>query len=334
MSWVPRVPKVMTGISGGLSEITASILGRYKSYRPAIRPAINVSEAEDFSLATAGFIKDNIASFRSIIEDYERGRKKSKKYDWGSVYDNTGGRHDYIMIGEIGGPIDTNRVTPELLSEEAIDAFRKFMSVYEEGETDLSEKSADGVIAVLAGRDSVILRDTGKVKFQQGGLVGGGETAETYISGDHSHSLFGSLSHTVVFDVKTKRYYKICYGNGSYPAPYIGPIVDLINSVVGKYVWKISHMVKDYKTLPIYRFRMIYGDDGLQEVKSFIYEKSYEAAIVKRDSFLGMGDDVFLGNPYGDHGYLIKGLHDMGDTTRLINKYLKRLRDKAGSPQR
>lgn len=186
--------------------------------------------------------------------------------------------------------------------------------------TSTSKSITEGEQEARFGTGDVVILLDNAIKLQGKKFHARGLVALT----TSEHSLNGFLIHLALqpsnpLDAQ-KFSIRIRAGAGAYPIPLLRPIVEKINCQLGAHVWHMTDLLVDYENHGPVEFEKFYGKGLLLRTQSMIEARSYEWALRKNESFLGMGDDVFLGDPSGSYGSMLKTIVDCGVVTRLLQK--------------
>jgi hypothetical protein len=216
------------------------------------------------------------------------------------------GGHVYLIINEIAPPQGS-------LLERATAPLGMVL-----GKPTEATEQAGGKVLRFGTQDSVYVPNDGRLEFS-------GILDEKEIDGDgriacttSDHALSGALCHLCVR--YASRYYMFRFGSGCYPLPLLSGLVDHMNCTVGGRLWQMTDWVHDYDRLGHTGFQEFYGQNALDRVLSLREAQSLDWVTRRKESFLGLGDDVFLGDPHGSYGLILDTAVSAGYFSRVLQQ--------------
>ncbi len=292
-------------------SIFKNILG-IKSFTPIIRQLVN-RVYDEHEAVTADPKQNAEESFPVIEKEYVGiidavatevrigGAKDALLSSW-----SNGGGHAYVFAYQVmpRDDINNSRVLAALYNVLALSG------------TTIKELENDAQDVTLATGDQICLERKYKLHASNSRFKAVGQVVYT----KPKHALNGILAHNAVKTVDGM-HMMLRLGGGRYPIPIFNQIVDGLNPTLGTKLWQLTDWFIDLNYHGEMAFRKHYGEQAYSELMSLLESNEYRWAERKSESFLGMGEDVFLGNEHGDFGPLFKGAVNMGVGPRFIQEY-------------
>jgi hypothetical protein len=301
-------------------QLPINVAERVKAiYRPTA-DAITADPLETATLAVPRLEEAFDGVVRDIVPELRQADSNSQILltNWAGRFQ---GKHEYLFA---------YRVMPRPKD--------KFVKV------DKKKRIMDSFYNVMAGPSTVVSEDIHEVhtSFSTGDQIGLRKSLSFYLAGigydatgetaiTKYHALNGHLSHVNLeldqrFTCRVPRgisplhdqeCYMVRQGSGHYPIPGLNIIIDGTNPILGSRIWQLTDWAQDLRINGRDKFLEFYGREALDDLLSLLEANSCEWALRKQDSFLGMGDDVFLGDEHGSHGALMQYTMNLGFAPRL-----------------